>query len=119
MEIRTVLPDGSENPETEFDLPVVDRDGNAYDPPVVIRCRPIESRERREIEKASEVFVKNKGRGMERQTDANKGAQTIDAPLSRSCRPSRRRQPLRSHATTRWRVPRWFAPPCSRPFDAP
>ena len=77
MEIRTVLPDGSLNSETEFDLPIEDRDGNAYDPPVVIRCRPIDSRERREIERQAEGFVKTKGRGMERQTDVNKAAATI------------------------------------------
>ena len=77
MEIRTVLPDGSENSETEFDLPIVDRDGNPYDPPVVIRCRPVDIRARQEIEKASEEFVKTRGRGMERKTNAHKAAQMV------------------------------------------
>ena len=74
MQVRTVLSDGSANSENEFALPIMDRDGEPYDPPVVVTCRAVSPAEKRKIEKDSWGYVKTPQRGMSREMDGNKAA---------------------------------------------
>lgn len=78
MKLGTMLSDGSALDALELDVELLDQNDNAYDPPVIVRCRYIDRAERREIEDACQKFVKNKKtRGMEAKTDWLKVAEEV------------------------------------------